>query len=206
MDIVLATRNKKKIEEIKRIMAGITISIFTLNAFPGCPEVEEDGISFEDNAMKKALSVSKYTGKIAVADDSGLEVYALKGAPGVLSARYAGEGSDDRRNVEKLLREMRPYSTEKRGARFVCCIALALPDGTISTFYGYVEGEIGTELKGTNGFGYDPVFYPDGYSRTFAEMSDKEKDAISHRGRALKEVRRYLREKIDLNNLNSGNK
>jgi len=197
MEIVLATRNKKKIEEIKRIMTGIAVSVFTLNDFSGCPEVEEDGTSFEENAVKKALAVSEYTGKIAVADDSGLEVYALKGAPGVLSARYAGEGTDDKRNIEKLLREMRSFGTEKRRARFVCCIALALPDGTINTFYGYVEGEIGTEPKGTNGFGYDPVFYPDGYNRTFAEMSDEEKDAISHRGRALKEIQRYLREKID---------
>jgi XTP/dITP diphosphohydrolase len=197
MEIVLATRNKKKIEEIKRIMTGITVSVFTLNDFLGCPEVEEDGTSFEENAIKKAVTVARYTGKLALADDSGLEVYALSGAPGTLSSRYAGEAADDRKNIEKLLYEMRSVVEQERRARFVCCIALALPDSTINTFYGYVEGEIGTEPKGTNGFGYDPVFYPDSYSRTFAEMSDEEKDAISHRGRALKELRRYLREKMD---------
>ena len=194
MDIVLATRNKKKIEEIKRITDGMAISIFTLEDFPWCPDVEEDGATFEENAVKKAVTVAGYTGKPALADDSGLEVYALNGAPGTLSARYAGAGTDDRKNIEKLLYEMRSFVGEKRGARFVCCIALALPDGRVSTFYGHSEGSIGTEPKGLDGFGYDPVFYPVGYDRTFAEMSGGEKDAISHRGKALIDVQRYLRE------------
>jgi len=194
MDIVLATRNKKKIEEIRRITHGMAISIVTLEDFPGCPEVEEDGATFEENAVKKAVTVTRHTGKPALADDSGLEVYALNGAPGTLSARYAGEDTDDRRNIEKLLYEMRSFFGEKRRARFVCCIALALPDGKVSTFYGYSEGRIGMEPKGLDGFGYDPVFYPDGYDRTFAEMSSGEKDAISHRGKALIDVQRYLRE------------
>ncbi|MBM4137080.1 MAG: XTP/dITP diphosphatase [Nitrospira sp.] len=208
MDIVLATRNKKKIEEIKRIIKGMPFVILTLDDFPDCPEVEEDGDTFEANAVKKAMAVSKYTGKIAVADDSGLEVDVLNGAPGVLSARYAGEGTDDRMNIEKLLREMWPFGTEERGARFVCCIALALPNGTIRTFYGYVEGKIGTEPKGTNGFGYDPVFYPEGHSSTFAEMDDHEKDALSHRSKSLSELQRYLSEKIksETINLNQANK
>lgn len=197
MDIVLATRNKKKIEEIKRITSDMSISIFTLDDFPECPEVEEDGITFEENAIKKAITVARYTGKPALADDSGLEVYALSCAPGTLSARYAGEDADDRKNNEKLLYKMRSIVEEQRKARFVCCIAIALPDGSVNTFYGYSEGRIGTETKGFNGFGYDPLFYPDGYSRTFAEMSDGEKDAISHRGMALGKVQRYLRKKID---------
>lgn len=197
MDIVLATRNKKKIEEIKRITAGMAISIFTLEDFLGCPDVEEDGTTFEENAVKKAVTVARYTGKPALADDSGLEVHALNGAPGTLSARYAGEGADDRRNLEKLLYEMGAIVDEKRRARFVCCVALALPDGSVNTFYGYSEGRIGTEPKGFNGFGYDPVFYPEGYDRTFAEMSSEEKDAVSHRGKALRDVQRYLREKLD---------
>lgn len=196
MNIVLGTRNKKKVEEIKRIVKDMPISICTLDDFPDCPEVNEDEDTFEANAVKKAVAVSKYTGMIALADDSGLEVYALDGAPGVLSARYAGDAADDRRNIEKLLYEMRSIGEEKRRARFVCCIALALPDGSVNTFYGYSEGRIGTEPRGSNGFGYDPIFYPDGHSRTFAEMDDVEKDAISHRGRALREVQQYLREKI----------
>jgi len=197
MDIVLATRNKKKIEEIKRITAGMAISIFTLDDFLGCPDVEEDGTTFEENAIKKAVTVARYTGKPALADDSGLEVYALSGSPGTLSARYAGEEANDEKNIEKLLYEMRLIVGEKRKARFICCIAIALPTGSVNTFYGYSEGRIGKEPKGFNGFGYDPIFYPDGYSRTFAEMNDEEKDAISHRGRALSEVQRYLREKMD---------
>ncbi len=193
MDIVLATRNKKKIEEMKRIIADLSISIRTLDDFPGCPEVEEEGITFEENAVKKALTVAQYTGKPSIADDSGLEVYALNRAPGTLSARYAGEDANDRRNIEKLLFEMRSIADEKRGARFVCCIALAFPDGKVKTFTGYVEGRIGSEPRGTYGFGYDPLFYPQGHKRTFAEMTDNEKDALSHRGKALNELQKYLR-------------
>lgn len=191
---MLATRNKKKIEEMKRIMADLSISIRTLDDFPGCPEVEEEGITFEENAVKKARTVAQYTGKPSIADDSGLEVYALNGAPGTLSARYAGEDANDRRNIEKLLFEMRSIADEKRGARFVCCIALAFPDGKVKTFTGYVEGRIGREPRGANGFGYDPLFYPQGYRRTFAEMTDNEKDALSHRGKALNELQKYFRE------------
>lgn len=198
MDIVLATRNKKKIEEMKRIMADLSISIRTLDDFLGCPEVEEEGITFEENAVKKALTVAQYTGKPSIADDSGLEVHALNGAPGTLSARYAGryagEDANDRRNIEKVLFEMHSIADEKRGARFVCCIALAFPDGKVKTFTGYVEGRIGREPRGTHGFGYDPLFYPQGQRRTFAEMTDDEKDALSHRGKALNELRKYLRE------------
>ncbi|KAF0146245.1 MAG: dITP/XTP pyrophosphatase [Nitrospirae bacterium] len=199
MNIVLATRNKKKVEEIKRIVAGMPISLYTLNDFPDCPEVIEDGKTFEENAVKKARAVSSHTNMPALADDSGLEVYALDGEPGVLSARYAGENADDRKNTEKLLNEMRSVPDGKRGARFACCIALAFPagdlalrDGKAETFTGYSEGSIGREPKGSNGFGYDPVFYPAGCKRTFAEMDDEEKDSLSHRGAALKKLHEYL--------------
>jgi XTP/dITP diphosphohydrolase len=190
MEIVLATRNKKKIEEIKRITEGMAVSIFTLDDFPGCPEVKEDGVTFEENAVKKAVSVAQCTAKPALADDSGLEVYSLNNAPGTLSARYAGNVVDDRTNIEKLLNDMQ-FRQERR-ARFVCCIALAFPDGAINTFYGYIEGTIGTEPRGFNGFGYDPIFYPEGYTRTFAEMSDQEKDSISHRGKALERLKHFI--------------
>ncbi len=194
MDVVLATRNKKKIEEMKRIIADLSISIQTLDDFIGCPEVEEEGVTFEENAVKKAQTVARYTGKPSVADDSGLEVYVLNGDPGTLSARYAGEDADDRKNIEKLLFEMRSIADEQRGARFVCCIALAFPEGSVKTFFGYVEGMIGREPRGFQGFGYDPVFYPEGYNRTFAEMTADEKDALSHRGKALRKLQRYLHE------------
>lgn len=194
MDVVLATRNKKKIEEMKRIIEDLSISIQTLDDFIGCPEVEEEGVTFEENAVKKAQTVARYTGKPSVADDSGLEVYVLNGGPGTLSARYAGEDADDRKNIEKLLFEMRSIADEQRGARFVCCIALAFPEGSVKTFFGYVEGMIGREPRGFQGFGYDPVFYPEGYNRTFAEMTADEKDALSHRGKALRKLQRYLHE------------
>jgi XTP/dITP diphosphohydrolase len=196
MEIVLATRNRKKVEEITRITKGMDISILTLDDFPKCPGVEEDGTTFEENAVKKALTVARHTGRPALADDSGLEVYALNGAPGTLSARYAGEDANDARNVEKLLQEMR--SARNRKARFVCCIAFAVPGDKVNVFYGYAEGSIGTKRQGSGGFGYDPVFYPAGLDRTFAELSDREKDSLSHRGKALKEFQRYIRQKITL--------
>jgi XTP/dITP diphosphohydrolase len=190
---VLATRNKKKVEEIGRIFAGYDVRFLTLNSFPGCPEVEEDGKTFRQNAVKKAVRAAAFTGCLAIADDSGLEVPALGGAPGVFSARYAGEGADDRKNLLKLLREMKGLEGKDRAARFVCCIAIALPDGKAKTFTGYAKGGIGTRPRGYNGFGYDPVFYPEGADRTFAEMSVEDKDRLSHRGRALGKLYIYLK-------------
>lgn len=192
LELVIATRNKKKVEEIKRILEGIPVTLFTLDDFPGCPEVEEDQATFEGNAVKKAQSVALYTKKPAISDDSGLEVYALNSAPGVLSARYAGSDADDGKNLEKLLLELRGVEDDRRGARFVCVIALAFPEGRVETFEGFVEGKIGTEPRGVSGFGYDPVFYPEGHDRTFAEMSAEEKDALSHRGRALRQMARKI--------------
>lgn len=192
MDIVLATTNKKKATEMNRIFAGNAIRFLTLDAFPGCPDVEEDGKTFRANALKKACAVARFTGHPALADDSGLEVPALHNAPGVYSARYAGEGATDEKNLKKLLRDMRGLTVGDRAARFVCCMAFVLPDGHLKTFSGYVTGRIGTKKRGDNGFGYDPVFYPEGRNRTFAEMDASEKDSLSHRGRALKKLSRYL--------------
>jgi XTP/dITP diphosphohydrolase len=196
MDIVLASRNKKKIEELKKILESdttpgndLTVNILTPESFPGCGDVVEDGKTFEANAIKKALYIRECSGMMA--DDSGLEVKALNGAPGIYSARYAGEPVDDRANLEKLLLEMKDVSSDRRLARFVCCIALASESG-VKTFAGHVEGIIGTEPVGDNGFGYDPVFYPLGGARTFAEMDDEEKNAMSHRGRALEKLREYI--------------
>jgi XTP/dITP diphosphohydrolase len=200
MEIVLATRNKKKIEEIRRITAGLPISILSLDNFPDCPETIEDRDTFEGNAIKKAIEVCTCIGKPALADDSGLEVDALGGAPGVYSARYAGNegGNTDVRNYEKLLVELKNVPDEKRGARFVCCMALAFPDGSVKTFLGYVEGRIGHEPKGATGFGYDPVFIPKNYKTTFAEMSGGEKDQLSHRGKALMKLAAFLQSLLDL--------
>lgn len=193
MEIVLATRNRKKVGEMSRILGDPDVRIMTLEDFPTCPEVIEDRASFEGNAIKKAEAIAICTGKMAVSDDSGLEVYALKGAPGIMSARYAGENAGDPANLEKLLSEMNGVPDEERGARFICCIALAFPDGKVVTFQGIVEGRIGRRPSGRMGFGYDPVFYPRGHQKTFAEMPAEEKDALSHRGNALKKFKEHLK-------------
>ena len=200
MEIVLATRNNKKIEEIKRITAGLPITILSINDFPNCPEVTEDKDTFEGNAVKKAVEVCRCTGKPALADDSGLEVEALGNAPGVYSARYAGgpDIGNAVKNCEKLLLELKNVPDEQRGARFVCCIALAFPEGSVKTFFGYAKGRIGHEPKGKTGFGYDPIFIPEGHKRTFAEMSPEEKDRLSHRGEALEKLTEFI-----LSNANS---
>lgn len=194
MEIVLATRNKKKVEEIRRIAAGLPITVLSLDDFPDCPGTVEDRDTFEGNAVKKAIEVAMCTGKISLADDSGLEVDALGGAPGVYSARYAPDATsgNDPRNYEKLLKDLTNIPPQERGARFVCCLALAYPDGRTKTFLGYAKGRIGHESRGNRGFGYDPVFFPEGFERTFAEMTAEEKDALSHRGKALDKLAEFL--------------
>lgn len=193
MELVVATRNRKKVEEIRRILEGLHVELLTLEDFPGCPDVEETEGTFEGNALKKAREVAACSGKAALADDSGLEVDALGGAPGVYSARYAGAESSDRENVGKLLVELGDLPEDERRGRFVCVIALAYPDGRTETFSGSVEGSIGRESAGQWGFGYDPVFYPEGHGRTFAQMSAAEKDSMSHRGRALRKLREFIK-------------
>jgi XTP/dITP diphosphohydrolase len=194
MEIVLATRNKKKVEEIQRITAGLPITVRSLNDFPGCPETVEDRDTFEGNAVKKAIEVAMYTGMMSLADDSGLEVDALGGAPGVYSARYAPDatGGNDPKNYEKLLKDLTNIPFQERSARFVCCLALGYPDGRTRTFFGYSRGRIGFEPQGNKGFGYDPVFLPSGFDRTFAEMTAKEKDTLSHRGKAIEKLAEFL--------------
>jgi len=197
MQVVIATRNRNKIEEIRRILGGLRVTLFSLEDFPGCPEVEETEETFAGNAALKARAVAEFTGRAALADDSGLEVYALGGEPGVRSARYAGEGSTDADNVRKLLSELADTPDHMREARFVCVVVLALPDGTARTFEGTAEGRIGRRPLGKSGFGYDPVFSPKGHDRTFAQMSPGEKDSMSHRGKALLKLRKYLEETAD---------
>jgi len=195
MEIVLATRNKKKVEEIRRITRGLPITVLSLDDFPRCPEVVEDRDTFEGNATKKAVEVATCTGMPALSDDSGLEVDALGGAPGVFSARYApdAQSGNDARNYEKLLSDLSGVPDERRASRFICCIALAFPDGTVKAFSGRAEGRIGHDPRGDKGFGYDPVFIPEGFDRTFAEMTAAEKDALSHRGKALEKLAEFLR-------------
>lgn len=193
MDVVLATRNKKKAEELQRILNEIgDLTVLTLDDFPSCPEVIEDGSTFKENALKKAKIVSQFTGLPSIADDSGLEVEALDGAPGVFSAHYAGEKATDEENIVKLLEALRDVPETKRTARFVCCIALVFPDGVEKVFFGYVNGKIIKSPRGNKGFGYDPIFCPDFHHLTFAEMDPSEKDKISHRKKALLKLKEYL--------------
>lgn len=185
--LVIATRNTGKIFEIRDLLAGFPVEIKGLDDFGPIPEVEEDGADFDENAYKKASFVSRVLGMPALADDSGLVVDALNGAPGVLSARYAGENATDRDRCDKLLREMKEHPNRK--AAFECVISIAVPTGAALTYEGRCEGEIGTVAVGEYGFGYDPVFFYPPLGKTFAQLTREEKNRISHRGNALKELR-----------------
>lgn len=196
MKIILASRNRKKTEEIRRILEGTGVSLVNLDSFPSCPDVEEDGETFQANAEKKARQVAAFTGLPALADDSGLVVDALGGAPGVYSARYAGLNASDADNLEKLLLALRDI-VENRTARFECVLSLAHPDGRVRNVGGSVAGHIIASPRGENGFGYDPVFVPDDLDQTFAEMPAQQKDAMSHRGRALTALTKVLHGPIE---------
>ncbi|MBF7083125.1 XTP/dITP diphosphatase [Desulfallas sp. Bu1-1] len=192
MRLVLATHNEGKVRELQELLASTGFEVVSLARYPHVPEVVEDGETFRDNAIKKAREVSAAVGEITLADDSGLEVDYLNGAPGVHSARFAGEGHDDAANNKKLLRLLEGVSWEKRTARFRCVVAVATPDGRVATAEGTCEGIISTEPRGENGFGYDPLFFVPEYGKTFAELNSEEKNAISHRGRALNNARKIL--------------
>jgi XTP/dITP diphosphohydrolase len=182
-EILAATGNAHKVCEMAAILAPAGVRLLSAADVGGIPEVVEDGLTFRDNAVKKACEVAAATGRIVVADDSGLEVLALGGEPGVRSARYAGEGGNDGRNVGKLLSRLEGVAD--RRARFVCVIAVATPTGLLGTAEGTVPGRIIHAPRGSGGFGYDPVFVPDGYDQTFAELPAEVKNGMSHRGRAL---------------------
>ena len=188
--MIIATRNKGKIREIREALKGLDLRIHALSDFSGVPEIEEDGKSFTENALKKARFYSKYFGKLTIADDSGLEVDSLDGLPGIYSARYAGEGASSQENNRRLLREMQGLPISKRGARFQCILAVASPDGKEITVEGSCKGKIGFKEKGRRGFGYDPLFILPTRGKTMAELSLEEKNKISHRGKALKKLKR----------------
>jgi XTP/dITP diphosphohydrolase len=196
MQIVAATGNKHKIVEIDAITKKYGFTVISKgDAGVGDLEVEETGTTFEENSMLKAESIMRATGMPAIADDSGLMVDALGGAPGVYSARYSGEDATDEENNRKLLAEMADVPDEKRAARFVSVITLCYPDGRTLVARGECEGRIGRVPKGESGFGYDPLFVPDGMDgRTYAELSPEEKNSISHRAAALKRLAELLAE------------
>lgn len=188
--LVLASRNKNKIEEMKALVADLGIEVYSALDFPELEEVDEDQDTLEGNALKKARYVQLQTGLPALSDDTGLEVEALNGAPGVYSARYAGENVSYQDNVLKLLKEM--DEEEKRGAQFRTVVALVTEKGEY-TFEGVCKGEIIDQQRGEKGFGYDPVFLPEGFDQTFAELDSKVKNEISHRGRAIRKFISFLK-------------
>ncbi len=190
--LVIATRNAHKTEEIREMLPDADLEVLDMTQFDHCPDVEEDGATLEENALKKARSAHACTGLPVIADDTGLEVPGLGGAPGVYSARYAGENATYDDNNRKLLVELTGVRGEQRNARFRCVVAF-VDRGVEMLFEGSVEGRIMEHPRGTNGFGYDPVFLPEGFERSYAELTAEEKNGISHRARAIRKFIDFLR-------------
>jgi XTP/dITP diphosphohydrolase len=195
--ILLATRNPKKLDELRRILAPkVDVEVLGLADVVQFEEAPETGATFADNALLKANEAAKYTGMIAVADDSGLAVDALNGMPGVLSARWAGTAKDDDANLQLVLEQLADTPDERLSASFICAAALVTPTGTSIVREGRMPGRLIRERRGTNGFGYDPIFVPEGYEVTSAELESAEKDAISHRGKALRALLPHILEAL----------
>lgn len=192
-ELIVATTNAGKARELAELLAGVGVHLRSLAEMPRVDVPDETGETFEDNAALKATYYGRLFGATTLADDSGLEVDALGGAPGVHSARYGGEGASDAERVVRLLDELEQSDEQDRGARFVCVVAIYDPaTAEMQLFRGVCDGRIANEPRGTNGFGYDPVFIPDGYDESFAQLSSSIKQQISHRARALSEARAYL--------------
>lgn len=193
MKILLATQNQGKVRELRELLVNEEIEVLSLRDISNWEDVEENGVTFADNAALKAREAVRRTGLIALADDSGLEVDALEGDPGVYSARYAGEPKDDERNNDKLLQLLETIPEDKRTARFRCALVMITPSGEEYLTEGAVEGQILTQRRGLDGFGYDPVFYLPEYTRTMAELTLAEKNKLSHRAQAFRQVIPILR-------------
>ncbi|MFG3259106.1 RdgB/HAM1 family non-canonical purine NTP pyrophosphatase [Streptomyces sp. NPDC048172] len=198
--LILATRNAHKVVELKAILAdaGLDLDLVGADAYPEIPDVKETGVTFAENALLKAHALARATGLPAVADDSGLCVDVLGGAPGIFSARWAGTHGDDRANLDLLLAQLSDIDDAHRAAHFECAAALALPDGAERVVNGRLRGTLRHAPSGSGGFGYDPVLQPDGESRTCAELSPEEKNAISHRGKAFRALVPVVRELLEL--------
>lgn len=192
--ILIATQNRGKVREIEKFLNFLPIRVKSLNEFPAVAEPEETGATFAENASLKARYYAQTLGLAAIADDSGLEVDALGGAPGIFSARYAGKEASDRQRIEKLLDELRHVEDKARGAQFVCAMALADSDGKIKFVgEGVCRGKIAFAPAGNNGFGYDPIFVPEGFSESFGVISHEIKQKISHRAIAVNKIIGFLR-------------
>ena len=196
MTFILASNNQNKLKEMKKILNPLGISVKTASEYGiDLGDIEETGSTFEENAKIKAMSAYKRTSIPAIADDSGLVVDALSGQPGIYSARYSGENSNDQKNIEKLLNNMKDIPQDKRNAHFVCTICCVISEDEIITVRGECYGTISQSPKGTNGFGYDPIFITEN-GKTFAQLSDEEKAKISHRGNALRELSYILNKRL----------
>ena len=191
--IVVATGNQHKVQEYKELLADQNVELKSLKDYPNCPEVVEDGKTFAENASKKAVEVCRYCDVPTFADDSGLEVEALGGEPGIYSSRYA---ENDAARIAKVLKNLE--GKENRRARFVCVIAIAINGEVIETFEGEVKGTIVDAPRGSNGFGYDPIFMPDGYDQTFGEMPDELKNKISHRADAVRKALEFIEDEMSV--------
>ncbi|MGD0586928.1 MAG: XTP/dITP diphosphatase [Oryzomonas sp.] len=196
-ELVVATRNRGKLLEIRAMLAGLVASVRCAGDFMGFPDTVEDGVTFEENALKKAREAARFCGLPALADDSGLVVDVLEGRPGVYSARFAGEGAGDAANNAKLLSELAGMPPEAKKAAFVCALAFVTPEGAEHVFTGRVGGHILDAARGEGGFGYDPLFLVDGYGQTMAELCVDDKNRISHRGQAFSLFREYLQKRCD---------
>ena len=198
VQLVLATRNAKKLAELDRLLAGAGLDVEILGSavFSDLPEIEETGSTFAENSLIKARAVAAHTGLIAIADDSGLCVDALNGQPGIYSARWAGQGATDESNLDLVLEQIRDVEPARRTAHFACAAALVLPSGKEYVVQGQVNGVLLTQRRGVGGFGYDPIFLPDGFDITTAEMTSDQKDAISHRGQAMRALVPLIRDYV----------
>jgi XTP/dITP diphosphohydrolase len=201
IELLVGTTNRGKLDEVQGYLKGLPLKTFVLLSLGTWPAVVEDGVTYEDNALKKARTLAEYSGYLTLADDSGLEVDALNGAPGIYSARYCGEEGDDEKNNEKLLEELKRVPVEKRTARFVCVLALCAPKTRGAkewTVRESCEGRIAFSPKGQNGFGYDPLFFYPQLGKTFGEIDRETKTTVSHRGKALRKLAQILPFVIDL--------
>ena len=192
-ELVVATRNKEKLQEIKEILKGLKLKILSLEDFPGAPYINENGKTFFENAAKKAIKIAKFSQRLTLGEDSGLCIDALLGAPGIYSSRFSGKNKDDLKNNQKVLKLLKGVPQKKRTASYVCAAALADKNGLISVLGGKCSGLIGMKMKGTYGFGYDPLFIVPHYNKTFAQLGPLVKHKISHRYRALRKIRPIVR-------------
>lgn len=193
VDLVVATRNKKKLKEIMDLLADLDFNVLPVEDFAGVPEIQEDGNTFQENAKKKAVQTARIVKRLTLADDSGLEIDYLGGAPGIHSARFAGENATDEDRNRQILDLLKAVPREKRKARFQCAIAIASPDDGVEVVIGTCEGEIALKPRGHTGFGYDPIFIVPEYGKTYAELGQEKKNQISHRAIALKKAKERLR-------------